>query len=79
VKIKDLKNDIANLPDDYEVVLSSAFIIDAKDEIIGVLDCPVIGVAISDEGKELKFVLDYQDTKACFPLKMKPIDVERIE
>jgi hypothetical protein len=65
MKLKELKEDLANLPDDYEVDISMHVQVRQEDienvtEAIG--DCailisePIVGIAISEEEKRVRFV-----------------------
>lgn len=67
MKIKDLKDFVNGLPDDNDLVISEPFVIDEKDEITAIVDLPVVGMAYNEAGKELRFVLRYEDTKGVFP------------
>lgn len=75
MKSKDLREILDKLPDDAELVISSPFLIDEKQEITGILDMPIIGVAVNDsDEKEIRFVLEYKDVVKCF----KPNEVIKI-
>lgn len=73
MKAKELKKMLKKIPDEAELVISKAFVIDEKDEITGILDIPIIGVATNKENKnEVRFVLYSKDVKECF----KPDEVK---
>ena len=74
---KDLRDTIADVPDDAEIVISNAFVIDEEEEITGILDIPVMGIGINAENDpvEIRFVLTNDDVEKCFEGKdLKPLD-----
>ena len=68
MKIKDLKNIIDNCPDEMDIVLSKALLIDEDDEVVAVVDCPIVGTSVNiiENELELRFVLYSDDFKKCF-------------
>ena len=74
MKIKDLKELLEKIPEQTELVISEAFILDKDGEIQGIVDCPVNGMAYDQETKEFRFLLNKTDVKSCFP-KMEIIDL----
>jgi len=67
---KDLKEIVNSLPDNAEVVISKTFLIDKKDEVVAVLDTPVLGVSVNDNmesnEQEIRFILSSDDVKSGF-------------
>jgi hypothetical protein len=72
MNIKDLKEWISDLPDDYNVVLSRFFVVPNKEaeeidfdndvyEVI--LDIPVTGIFRNDSDTEIRFMVDYDTSK----------------
>lgn len=58
MKIKNLKEQLKNIPDDYEINLSKFFIIDTEEEYTAILDiplCPII--AVDKEQKHVRFLV----------------------
>ena len=66
MQIKDLKEFVRELPDDDNIVISEPFIIDEKEQVAAIVDLPVVGLAYNEEGKELRFVLRFEDVKQVF-------------
>lgn len=52
---------IKELPDDAEICLSHHIMIDEKEEAHAVLDMPIVGIAYSPSGNEIRFVLKYEN------------------
>ena len=46
------------------------FVIDEKEGFWGVLDLPVVGVAVNKEGNEVRFLLDKEAVMKSFPPEM---------
>ena len=64
MKVKELKNYIKDLPDDYDIELCSyvrmpdkSKLLDADQKFIPINDAPIIGIAKRDEKKEVRFVV----------------------
>jgi hypothetical protein len=77
MKAIDLKETLADIPDDAEVVISNSFVIDEKDNITCILDIPVVGIGLNTESDpvELRFVLKNDAVEKCFEDKdFKPLD-----
>ena len=70
MRSQDLKKFVSKIPDDMEMVISNAVIIDAEDKIYGVVDIPICGIILTDaedgEPKELRFVLHTEAVKSVF-------------
>lgn len=69
MKVKDLKEILETYSEDLNLVLSQALLIDKKDEVTAIVDCPIVGIAdnVTENELELRFVLYSDDFKACFP------------
>lgn len=77
MNVGQLKEFLADLPKEMTVVISKAVIIDKEDDLVGVLDYPVIGVVKNEKGEELelRFILDSDGAKECFsPSEVKLFD-----
>ena len=68
MKVKDIKDYLNDLPDDANVVISSPFVMDKNEEIVAILDIPVVGMVFNDDEneKELRFILHLEGVKSCF-------------
>jgi len=71
VKTKDLKKYIDEIPEDADIVISKAFIIDENDALTAILDIPIVGVALNNDNEdgninEIRFVLSSKDLKGTF-------------
>ena len=67
--IKDLKQFLDECDEEAELVISEAVTIDKDEEIYAVVDCPIRGVLYDEDTKELRFLLNVDDAKSCFPDK----------
>ena len=71
MKTKDLKKYIDEIPEDADIVISKAFIIDENDALTAILDIPIVGVALNNDNEdgninEIRFVLSSKDLKGTF-------------
>lgn len=57
MNIKQLKEYIKDIPDEYEVNFSRVFVLDEKEELTAVLDVPIVGVTKSEEAEHVRFVI----------------------
>jgi hypothetical protein len=64
VNIKNFLERIYDVPKNYEISLSHCFVMDEDEGLVGIMDAPIIGIAIDDENKELHFVLKEDSKKA---------------
>ena len=77
MKAKDLKVLINDFDDDAEIVIAKAFVIDEKEELMAVVDVPVLGIAYNEteEEKEIRFVLRSDDVRRVF----KPEEIHMLD
>lgn len=57
MNVKSFLERIYDVPEDYEMRLSHCMLMNEDDGLAGIIDAPIIGIAIDDENKELHFVL----------------------
>ena len=68
-----LKEYINGLPDDWDVVLSKSLVIDKEEELFGIIDIPILGIAKHEDDSELRMILDLDSVKHLFkPDEIKP-------
>lgn len=75
MKAKDLQEWINSVPPESDIVIARPFVIDDKGQLTGVLDCPIVGMAVNESDNELRFMIDLESVKKCF----KPSDVKFLE
>ena len=49
--------------EDYEICFSNLMLIDKEDELTGIMDVPVHGMATNDETKEARLIVVTEDIK----------------
>ena len=73
MKVKNFLERIFDVPEDYEMNLSHCMIMDEDEGLAGIMDAPIIGIAIDDENKELHFVLR-EDSKEALDYLQLPFE-----
>lgn len=71
MKVKDIIDGLNELPEDYDIVLSKYVTFDKKEELIAVEDIPIRGLAVSDDSKEVRFILNDSDIDAIKGVETK--------
>ena len=56
--VKQIIKDLSELPEDWEVVYSRPVVFGEKEEeMVAILDIPVIGITLSKDTKEVRFMI----------------------
>lgn len=67
MKVKDMIEDLSRLDPETDVVVSQPLALDEKGPWWGLIDIPVMGMAVSKETHEIRFIIGKEDARKCFP------------
>ena len=52
---------LSEFPKDYDVVLSETHVLSEENDLVAIIDTPIIGLTRSDESKEVRFMIRQQE------------------
>ena len=69
MKVRELILALQEMPQEYNIEMGRAIAVKGDEEAYDlVLDFPILGLAVSDEVQDVRFVIEYLDASAVHPL-----------